>query len=69
MTEEKAGFFGNIINFGAEVKQEVRKVTWPTRNEMYGGTIVLIVVLIVLCIALGGMDAVMGFVMEKIMAR
>lgn len=68
MTEEKQGFFKKIINFGTEVKQEVRKVTWPTRSELYGGTIVIVFVLVVLCVALGGLDAVFSRVMETVMS-
>lgn len=68
MTEEKPGFFKKITNFGTEVKQEVRKVTWPTRSELYGGTIVIVFVLVVLCVALGGVDAVMSRVMETVMS-
>ncbi len=68
MTEEKQGFFKKIINFGAEVKQEVRKVTWPSRSELYGGTIVIIFVLVTLCVALGGVDALMSRVMETVMS-
>lgn len=69
MTEEKQGFFSRIITFGTEVKQEVRKVTWPSRTELYGGTIVILFVIAVLCLALGGADAVFSAVMEMIFAR
>lgn len=67
MADEKKGFFQKIIQFTSEVKQEVRKVTWPTRSEMYGGTIVIIFVTVVLCVALGGVDALMSSVMEIVM--
>lgn len=69
MTEEKQNFFTKTINFCTEVKQEVRKVTWPTRSEMYGGTIVIVFVLVILCVALGGADAIMSRVMETVMSR
>jgi preprotein translocase subunit SecE len=69
MTEEKQGFFKKIITFFAEVKHEVRKVTWPNRTELYGGTIVIITVLAILCVALGGTDGLLGRVMESLMSR
>jgi preprotein translocase subunit SecE len=69
MAEEKHGFFHNIASFTGEVKQEVRKVTWPTRSEMYGGTIVIIFVTILVCAALGGVDALFSGIMEMIMSR
>lgn len=67
MADEKKGFFQKFIQFISEVKQEVRKVTWPTRSEMYGGTIVIIFVTVVLCVALGGADALMSSLMEIVM--
>ena len=69
MAEEKQGFIGRIGSFTGEVKQEVRKVTWPTRSELYGGTIVIIFVTVLVCAALGGVDAVMSGIMELIMSR
>lgn len=69
MAEEKQGIFKRIGTFASEVKQEVRKVTWPTRSELYGGTIVLVVVAAILCAALGGVDAVMSRAMEIIMSN
>ena len=69
MTEEKQGFFKKSANFFTEVKQEVRKVTWPTRSELYGGTIVIVFVLVVLCVALGGTDALLGSAMETLMSN
>lgn len=69
MAEEKQGFFKRIGTFVSEVKQEVRKVTWPTRSELYGGTIVLLVVATVVSAFLGGVDAIMSRVMEVIMSN
>lgn len=69
MTEEKQGFFKKTTTFFTEVKYEVRKVTWPNRTELYGGTIVIVTVLVVLCFALGGTDALLGRVMESLMSR
>ncbi|HXK61566.1 MAG TPA: preprotein translocase subunit SecE [Acidobacteriota bacterium] len=33
----------NFINFCGEVRTELRKVTWPTKKEVYGTTVVVIV--------------------------
>lgn len=66
-TEVKEGFFKRTGHFFSEVKSEVQKVTWPTRDELYGGTIVLLVVLFILCLLLGGVDAILGKIMEGVM--
>ena len=33
----------NCINFYGDVKTELKKVTWPTKKEVYGTTVVVIV--------------------------
>lgn len=67
MTEEKPGFFKRIGNFVAEVKHEVGKVTWPSRAELYGGTIVIVFVLVILCIGLGLADGAFAKAVQILM--
>lgn len=33
----------NAVNFYGDVKNELRKVTWPSQKEVYGTTVVVIV--------------------------
>ncbi len=33
----------NLITFYGDVKTELKKVTWPSMNEVYGTTLVVIV--------------------------
>ena len=33
----------NLITFYGDVKTELKKVTWPSKNEVYGTTLVVIV--------------------------
>jgi preprotein translocase subunit SecE len=42
--------------FSNEVAQEMRKVTWPTKNHTYRSTIVVIVAVIVMAVILGVFD-------------
>ena len=46
----------NIFNFLNEVKAELKKITWPTRDELIGSTIVVCIVVAVFSVILGGMD-------------
>lgn len=68
MAEAKRGLFGRTGDFFTEVRSEMRKVTWPTRSELYGATIVVVVVSILLAVLLGFGDALIGRVVEFIMA-
>lgn len=33
----------NLVTFYGDVKSELKKVTWPSRKEVYGTTLVVIV--------------------------
>jgi preprotein translocase subunit SecE len=42
-TESKKSFFKRIPQFGYEVKQEVKKVNWPSRRETIITTIMVFI--------------------------
>lgn len=48
------------IEFLSEVKVEVKKVTWPSRREALGGTAVVLVVVLLLSVFLGLVDALVS---------
>jgi preprotein translocase subunit SecE len=57
----------NIVTFLNEVKTELKRVTWPTRDELVGSTIIVCILVVVFAIILGGMDAAFSaFVRELI---
>lgn len=45
-----------IITFLKETRMELTKVTWPTRSEIVGSTIVTIVVSVILSVFIGVVD-------------
>ena len=55
-----------ISKFLKEVNAELRKVTWPTKDELVGSTIVVIVVSIVLAVFIGIVDRVLSFLVQAI---
>ncbi|OGR10402.1 MAG: preprotein translocase subunit SecE [Desulfobacterales bacterium RIFOXYA12_FULL_46_15] len=49
-------FFQKAIDFLTEVKVELKKVTWPTRKQVTGTTIVVIIFVFVVAAFLGLFD-------------
>ena len=49
-----------ITKFLKEVNGELRKVTWPTKHELVGSTIVVVVVSLVVAIFIGIVDRLLG---------
>ena len=54
------------LEFLAEVKAEVNKVTWPSRREALGGTAVVLVVVLLMAIFLGIIDAILSKIVQSI---
>jgi len=48
--------FGGIGNFLRETKQELNKVTWPSRTELWQSTLVVIVTTLMLALFIGVVD-------------
>jgi len=55
-----------IKKFLKEVVAELRKVTWPTKEELIGSTIVTVVVSIVVAVFIGIVDRVLTIIIQMI---
>ena len=58
-------FFDKIVNFLTEVKQELKKVTWPTRKETIRYTMLVIFISLGVAFFLGAADFVFTWLMNK----
>ena len=56
--------FGKIGGFFSESRQELAKVNWPTRHELMGSTMLVIVVTLILAAYVFVIDVVLGFLMR-----
>ena len=54
------------FGFLAEVRAEVKKVTWPTRAEALGGTAVAVVVVLIMALFLGVVDAILSKIVQSL---
>lgn len=55
----------DIIKFLQEVKAELAKITWPSRNELIGSVIIVLLIVCAFSVYLGVVD----FVLYKIAGR
>jgi len=55
-----------IKQYLAETRAEIKKVTWPTRDELKESTRVVIIATIVITIFIGGVDLVLNRIMRLI---
>lgn len=58
LTEERKPFFRRLGGYLHEVRMELRKVTWPTREQMIAFTTVTVITSVVLTGVIFGFDIV-----------
>ncbi len=61
--------FEKVITFLKEVRTELKKVTWPTKEEAIKYTIIVISASIVVAIILGGFDLIFMEMLERFILR
>ena len=65
---QKMRWYKRLILFIKDVRVEVKKVTWPSRNEVYNTTIVVIIATLFFGFYLYFMDLIFSFVIRQIEA-
>ena len=68
-TEGIRGWWDNSRNFLVEVRNETRRVTWPSRKEVYATTVVVILTSAFFGIYLWGMDIALSILVNWIYRR
>lgn len=53
--------------FLANVKAELKKVTWPTRKDTYASSLVVIALVLVSAVFLGGVDLILSRLVRMIL--
>jgi preprotein translocase subunit SecE len=55
-----------IKKFLKEVTAELRKVTWPTKEELIGSTVVTVVVSLIVSLFIGIVDRILTFLIRSV---
>ena len=58
--------FGKVTNFLREVKEELGKVAWSSRQELMGATVVVIVTTVILGVFIGFIDLLLTKILSVI---
>ena len=58
--DDKPGFFQRIARWFREMKSELKKVVWPSKEDTRKNTIVVLVVVIIAAAVLFILDAIFG---------
>jgi preprotein translocase subunit SecE len=67
--EAPRGRLASVVGFFRDVRAELRKVTWPTVDELKKATLVIVIFVTILGIVIGLMDTMFQFVFVKAVAK
>ncbi len=56
-----------IKGFLSETKAEMRKVTWPTRDELIGSTKIVIIATFVVTLFIGIVDQILSLIIRRLL--
>jgi len=56
--------YEKVRTFLKEVKVEMKKVTWPTREDLTTYTAVVLIVVVIVAIYIGVVDKILGFFLK-----
>ncbi len=58
-----------IRDFFESVWKELKRVSWPTKKEVYGTTLVVVVTILIFAAYLGAVDYVLAFIQRYVLLR
>jgi preprotein translocase subunit SecE len=63
------GWWSRATEFLTEVRSEMKRVTWPSRREVYATTVVVILTSMFFGVYLFGVDVALGKIVQTIFNR
>ena len=66
-TAEKTSKLSSLKNFIREAKAELKKVTWPTRRQIWYWTLVVIVFTLCVSLYLGFIDFILAWLFRALL--
>ena len=66
LSEKRVGPFQNIGQFLHEVRLEMRRVTWPTRDEIKNTTVITLIAMVFFAAYLFGVDEIWAFLIGQL---
>lgn len=61
--------FDGTIRFFKEVRSEMKSVTWPTKDDLKEGTVVVIVMSAIVALFLSAVDFLFGLAVRNVFLR
>ena len=60
-------FWETIVDFLSDVRNELKKVSYPTKNETIGSTTVVLIFCVIMSIYLSFVDSLLVWIISKVL--
>ena len=60
-------WYEKAVIFLKEVRAEIQKVVWPSKQEVYGATFVVLIAVVILTLAIGIEDRLLSVILDQIL--
>ncbi|MBM3335406.1 preprotein translocase subunit SecE [Candidatus Sumerlaeota bacterium] len=60
-------WYEKAVIFLKEVRVEIQKVVWPSKQEVYGATFVVLIAVVILTLAIGIEDRLLSAILDQIL--
>lgn len=64
--EKSKGRLGGAVGFAREVRGELKRVTWPNRDQLQQSTAVVLIIVLVLAAYVAFWDTIFQFLAERL---
>jgi preprotein translocase subunit SecE len=64
--EVRTGLFQSVSDYVKDVRVEMTKVSWPTRDELRESTLVVIVMVFIMMVFIGAVDRALSLAFEAL---
>jgi len=64
--QKKPSIFKRLAKFAKDVLSELKKVLWPTRNQVINNTIIVLAVCLIVGAVIWILDGVLGYVYKLV---
>ncbi len=67
--EKKPNFFKKVAAYFRDLRSEFKKVTWPSKKQVFNNTLVVLVTIVLAGIVVWGLDSLFSFLIKLLLQK
>jgi len=67
--KKKPGFFSRIGKYFRDAKGEMKKISWPSRKQVWNNVVVVLAMVVIFAVGTWGLDLLFGFLRDLLLKQ